>query len=95
LRGRPRAAADAETRREGPAAAVGTMEAITTALDLSLDAALQVLATAIRVAAQLAVRFTWQFEITLVSQEAANVIEGRGLDKVDLLRLRSSPASPW
>jgi hypothetical protein len=68
------------------AAAVSTMEAITTALDLSLDAAVQVLATAIRVAAQLTVRFTWQFEINLVSQEAANVIEGRGLDKLDLLQ---------
>jgi hypothetical protein len=72
---------------EGAAgAAVSTMEAVTAALEVGLDAVLEVLATAVRVAAQLAARFTWQFEISLVSQEAANVIEGRGLDKVDLLQ---------
>jgi hypothetical protein len=72
---------------EGAAtAAVGTMEAICTALDVSLDAAAQVLSAAIRVAAQLAVRFTWQFSIGVVSQEGANAVEGKGLGDVDLLQ---------
>jgi uncharacterized protein YukE len=68
------------------AAAVGTMEAVCAALDISLDAAVEVLITAIRVAVQLAVKFTWQFGINVVSQETANVVEGRGLGNVDLLQ---------
>jgi ADP-ribosyltransferase exoenzyme len=72
---------------EGAAtAAVGTMEAICATLDVTLDAALQLLAAAIRVAAQLAVRFSWQVGINLASQEAANAVEGRGLGRVDLLQ---------
>jgi hypothetical protein len=72
---------------EGAAtAAVGTMEAVCTALDISLDAAVQVLSSAIRVAVQLAVKFTWQFGINVASQETANVVEGRGLGDVDLLQ---------
>jgi uncharacterized protein YukE len=72
---------------EGAAtAAVGTMEAVCAALDVSLDAAMQVLIAAIRVAVQLAVKFTWQFAINVVSQETANVVEGRGLGNVDLLQ---------
>jgi hypothetical protein len=72
---------------EGAAtAAVGTMEAVCAALNVSLEAALQVLAAAIRVATQLAVKFSWQLGINLVSQEAANTVEGRGLGKVDFLQ---------
>ena len=72
---------------EGAAtAAVGTMEAVCTALDISLDAVVQVLSAAIRVAVQLAVKFTWQFTINVVSQETANMVEGRGLGNVDLLQ---------
>ncbi|MDB5064697.1 MAG: hypothetical protein JWM18_1131 [Chloroflexi bacterium] len=72
---------------EGAAtAAVGTMEAICAALDVTLDAVVQVLAAAIRIAAQLAVKFSWQFGINVVSQEAANTVEGRGLGSVDLLQ---------
>ena len=72
---------------EGAAtAAVGTMEAICAALNVSLEAALQVLAVAIRVATQLAVKFSWQFGINVLSQEAANTVEGRGLSNLDLLQ---------
>lgn len=72
---------------EGAAtAAVGTMETVCAALDVSLDAAVQLLAAAIRVAVQLAVKFTWQFAINVVSQETANVVDGRGLGNVDLLQ---------
>jgi hypothetical protein len=72
---------------EGAAtAAVGSMEAICAALDISLDAAMQVLLAAIRIASQLAVKFTWQFSISVVSQEGANVVTGAGLDMVDLIQ---------
>ena len=68
------------------AAAVGTMEAVCTALDIALDAAVQALIAAIRVAVQLAVKFTLQFTINVVSQETANMVDGRGLGNVDLLQ---------
>jgi hypothetical protein len=72
---------------EGAAtAAVGTMEAICAALNVGLDAALQVLAAAIRVATQLAVKFSWQYGIDLVSQEAANMVEARGLGNLDFIQ---------
>jgi hypothetical protein len=68
---------------EGAAAtAVGTMEAVCGAL----DAAMEVLVAAARIGAQLAVKLTWQFSITTLSQEGANLIEGKGVDSVDLLR---------
>jgi uncharacterized protein YukE len=68
------------------AAAVGTMEAVCAALDISLEAAIQVMIAAIRIGVQLAVKFTWQFGINVVSQEAANVVQGQGLDHVNLLQ---------
>jgi hypothetical protein len=68
------------------AAAVGTMEAVCAALDISLEAAVQVMIAAIRIGVQLAVKFTWQFGINVVSQEAANVVQGQGLDHVNLLQ---------
>jgi uncharacterized protein YukE len=68
-------------------AAVGTMRAACTALEISLDAAVQVLELAIRAAVRLAVRFTWQFAIGIVSQEEANLVDGRGLGNVDLLQV--------
>jgi uncharacterized protein YukE len=72
---------------EGAAtAAVGTMEAVCTALDVTLEAVVQVLELAIRVATQLAVKFSWQFSINVVSQEAANTVGGRGLGNLDLLQ---------
>jgi hypothetical protein len=71
---------------EAAAASVGTMEAVCAALDISLEAAVQVLAAAIRVAAQLAVRFSWQLGINVISQETANVVTGRGLDDLNLGR---------
>jgi hypothetical protein len=72
---------------EGAAtAAVGTMEAVWTALDVTLEAAVQVLELAIRVATQLAVKFTWQLGINVVSQEAANTVEGTGLGNLNLLQ---------
>lgn len=67
-------------------AAVGTMEAVCIALDASLDAALQVLMAAVRVAAQLVVKFTWQFGISMVSQETSNAVQGRSLSNLDLLQ---------
>jgi uncharacterized protein YukE len=68
---------------EGAAAtAVGTMEAVCG----TLDAAMEVLVAAARIGAQLAVKLTWQFSITTLSQEGANLIEGKGVDSVDLLR---------
>jgi hypothetical protein len=45
------------------AAAAGTMEAVCTALEISLEAAVQVMIEAIRIGVQLAVTFTWQFGI--------------------------------
>jgi uncharacterized protein YukE len=67
------------------AAAVGTMEAVCTALDVSLEAGMQVLMAAVRIGAQLAVKFTWQFTIGVVSQEGANLVQGRGgLGNLDL-----------
>jgi uncharacterized protein YukE len=68
------------------AAAVGTMEAICAALDVSLEAAMQVMIAAIRIGVQLAVKFTWQFGISVVSQESANAVQGQGLDHVNLLQ---------
>jgi hypothetical protein len=68
------------------AAAVGTMEAICTALDIYVEAALQVMMAAIRTGVQLAVKFTWQFGISVVTQETANVVQGQGLDHVNLLQ---------
>jgi hypothetical protein len=68
------------------AAAVGTMEAVCTALDISLEAAVQVMIAAIRIGVQLAVKFTWQFGINVVSQETANAVQGQGLDHVNLLQ---------
>jgi hypothetical protein len=68
------------------AAAVGTMEAVCAALDISLEAAIQVMITAIRIGVQLAVKFTWQFGISVVTQESANVVQGQGLDHVNLLQ---------
>src|SRR3984893_2019023 len=68
------------------AAAVGTMEAVCAALDISLEAAVQVMIAAIRIGVQLAVKFTWQFGISVVTQETANAIQGQGLDHVNLLQ---------
>jgi hypothetical protein len=68
------------------AAAVGTMEGVCAALDIALDAAVQALITAIRVAVQLAVKFAWQFGINVVSQEAANLVDGKGMGNLDLLQ---------
>jgi hypothetical protein len=68
------------------AAAVGTMEAVCAALDISLEAAVQVMIAAIRIGVQLAVKFTWQFGISVVIQETANVVQGQGLDHVNLLQ---------
>jgi hypothetical protein len=62
------------------------MEAVCAALDMSLEAAVQVMIAAIRIGVQLAARFTWQFGINVVSQEAANVVQGQGLDHVNLLQ---------
>jgi hypothetical protein len=68
------------------AAAVATMEAVCAALDISLEAAVQVMIAAIRIGVQLAVKFTWQFGISVVSQETANAVQGQGLDHVNLLQ---------
>jgi hypothetical protein len=62
------------------------MEAVCTALDTSLEAAVQVMIAAIRIGVQLAVKFTWQFGISVVTQEAANAVQGQGLDHVNLLQ---------
>jgi hypothetical protein len=59
------------------AAAVGTMEAVCAALDISLEAAVQVMIAAIRIGVQLAVKFTWQFGISVVTQETARPSPGR------------------
>ena len=72
---------------EGAAtAAVGTMEAVCAALNVTLEAAVQVLEVAIRVATQLTAKFSWQLGINLVCQEAANTVEGRGLGNLDLVQ---------
>ena len=77
---------------EGAAtAAVGTMEAVCAALDMSLNVALRVLMAAVRVAAQLVVKFSWQFGITLVSQETAKTVDGRSLSNEDLLQAIAVP----
>lgn len=68
------------------AAAVTTMEAVCTALDISLEAAMQVMITAIRIGVELAVKFTWQFGINVITQETANAVEHKGLDNVNLLQ---------
>jgi hypothetical protein len=68
------------------AAAVGTMEAVCTALEISLEAAVQVMIAAIRIGVQLAVKFTWQFGIGVVTEETANAVQGQGLDHVSLLQ---------
>jgi hypothetical protein len=71
---------------EGAAAtAVGTMETVCGALGISLDAAMEVLIAAARISADLAVKFTWQFTIAVVSQEGANLVQGTSLGNVDLL----------
>jgi hypothetical protein len=67
------------------AAAASTMEGICAALEISMDALVQVLVAAVRIGMQLAVKFTWQFTIGVVSQEGANLVEGRGgLENLDL-----------
>src|SRR5580704_17542743 len=68
------------------AAAVGTMEAVCAALDISLEVAVQVMIAAIRIGVQLTVKFTWQFGISVVTQETANALQGQGLDHVNLLQ---------
>jgi Domain of unknown function (DUF6883) len=71
-------------------AAVGTMETVCAELDIALDVAVQALMDAIRVAVQLTVKFTLQFTINVVSQETANVVDGRGLGNVDLRQAAES-----
>jgi hypothetical protein len=67
------------------AAAASTMEGVCAALEISMDALVQVLVAAVRIGMQLAVKFTWQFTIGVVSQEGANLVEGRGgLENLDL-----------
>jgi uncharacterized protein YukE len=72
------------------ATAVGAMEAACAALDISLNAALQVLMAAIRIAIQLGVKFTWQFSINLISQEGATLVEEGHLKKLELRDVREA-----